>query len=145
MNDPFASRLSVPFVGPVTTIAVIGSPSTSLSFVSTPGTKTVRVVFSLTPQASSTATGASFTASTVIVTVATFEPSGPSLDWYVNESVPLKSALGVYTNEPLALSVSVPLVGPATNIAVIGSPSTSLSLVSTPGAAIVSVLSSVAE
>ena len=42
-----------------------------------------------------TATGRSFTAVTVILTVAAVEPSEPSLTEKVNESVPLKFAFGV--------------------------------------------------
>ena len=45
-------------------------------------------------------------------------------------------------NEPFALSASVPCAGPAASTAVSGSPSASVSLPSTPGAATVSATSS---
>ena len=60
--------------------------------------------------ASPTATGF-----TVMVTVAVLEVwPGVSLSLYVNVSMPLKPAFGVYVNEPSALTVSVPWVGPLT-------------------------------
>ena len=70
---------------------------------------------------------------TVIVTVATFERAKPSEAWYVKLSVPLKLLSGVYTKEPSGCSTSVPWLGPLTNTAVSGLPSTSVSLASTPG------------
>ena len=66
-----AFRVRLPFDGPLTTTAVSASPSTSLSFARTPDAAfTVRVLSSLTLKLSPLATGASFTAATVIATVA---------------------------------------------------------------------------
>ena len=66
------------------------------SFVKTPEAEaTVRVVSSLTKKESSTASGTSLTTLTVIVTVAvSVLPSASAIE-YVNESDPLKSAVGV--------------------------------------------------
>ena len=55
----------------------------------------------------------------------------PSVAWYVNESVPLKSPFGVYVNEPSALRASVPFATSLSSTAVSASPSTSESLVNT--------------
>ena len=93
---------------------------------------------------SSVATGASLTAATVIVTVATFESSLPSLALYEKLSLPLKFADGVYVKLPFALSASVPWAGPVTSPAVNVPPSMSVSLPNTPGAATMSGWSSVA-
>ena len=55
---------------------------------------------------SSTATGASFTVLTVIVTVAVFELSVPSETLYLKLAVPLKLAVGSKVNvEPVILAV----------------------------------------
>ena len=72
---------------------------------------------------------------TVSVTVAVFDVSRPSVDTYVNTSVPLKSALGVYVNEPSAFSTSVPWEGRLISWAVKASLSGSLSLARMPAAA----------
>ena len=77
-------------------------------------------------------TGASLTAPTLMETVAMSDWLAPSLARYVNASVPLKSESGVYRNEPSAFSERVPWEGPPTMIAVRASPSTSVSLTSTP-------------
>ena len=82
---------------------------------------------------------------TVIETVATFDGAAPSEALYVKLSEPLKFADGVYVNEPSTLNGSVPCDGPVTSEAVIESPSGSLSLPSTPGAATVSAVSSFVE
>ena len=82
----------------------------------------------------------------MIVTVATLLSSEPSVALYVNVSVPKKFAFGMYWNEPSAFSVSVPLAGALIGrgvATVIGFVSTSL--VSTPGAATLSVVSSFVE
>ena len=62
-----------------TRMAVRPSPSMSPSLPNTPGAVTFNVVFSLVLYESFTARGASFTAVTVMVTVATFESELPSL------------------------------------------------------------------
>ena len=67
---------------------------------------------SFTVAVSSTASGASSTLATVIVTVAVSVSPSASVIVHVNESVPLKSAFGVYTNTPSEVSVTVPLDGP---------------------------------
>ena len=67
---------------------------------------------SFTVAVSSFAVGVSSTELTVIVTVAVSVSPSASVMVYVNESVPLKSAFGVYTNTPSAVSVTVPLDGP---------------------------------
>jgi hypothetical protein len=71
------------------------------------------------------ATGGSFTAVTVIVTVAGAEVSEPSLTVNVKLSGPLKLRLGVYVTLG-ALPVSDPLEGPLAIAQVIGFPSGSL-------------------
>src|SRR5207249_2019525 len=83
-----------------------------------------------------------FTAVIVSATVATLEPSAPSLAVYVKLSAPLKFAAGVYVNDPLVFSASVPWLGPATSAAVSVALSTSVSSPSTPGAPIISAVSS---
>jgi hypothetical protein len=62
---------------------------------STPGALNPVLEFSFRLYASSNATGASLTAVTVIVTVATFESAVPSFALYVKLSVPLKLEAGV--------------------------------------------------
>ena len=59
----------------------------------------------------------------------------PSFAWYVNESAPRKAGFGVYDHEPFAFNETEPFAGPASSTAVSGSPSTSVSLPRTPGAA----------
>ncbi len=61
---------------------------------------------------------------------------------YVNESVPLKCALGVYVNAPSAFSVSTPFVGDVCTATLRESASTSLSFARTPGLVTTSGLSS---
>ena len=79
VHEPFALSVRVPWVGPLTRMAVRASPSTSLSLASTPGAATVSAVSSLVLEASSPATGASLTGVTVMRTVATSLFSTPSL------------------------------------------------------------------
>ena len=67
---------------------------------------------SFTVAVSSFAVGVSSTLATVIVTVAVSVSPSASVIVYVNESVPLKSAFGVYTNTPSEVSVTVPFDGP---------------------------------
>ena len=67
---------------------------------------------SFTVAVSSFAVGVSSTELTVIVTVAVSVSPSASVMVYVNESVPLKSAFGEYTNTPSEVSVTVPLDGP---------------------------------
>ena len=45
MKEPSELRVRVPWAGPVTTTAVSGLPSGSVSLASTPGAATVRVPF----------------------------------------------------------------------------------------------------
>ena len=66
-----------------------------MSLASTPGAVTFSGVSSLVEATSSIATGASFTALTVIVTVARFEVVGPVVRLVGELSVPLKFAAGV--------------------------------------------------
>ena len=68
-------------------LTVSGSFSGSLSFASTPGADTFSVPPSATVSASSTANGGSFTAVTVMFTVAVALPPFPSLIWYSNASL----------------------------------------------------------
>ena len=60
-------------------MAVSALPSRSVSLASTPGAPTASVVSSFMAKVSSLATGGSFTPPIVIVTVATFESTVPSL------------------------------------------------------------------
>jgi len=60
----------------------------------------------------------------------------------VKLSGPLKPAAGVYVKLPSVFSVSAPWLGPVTTTAVRLLPSTSVSFASTPGAVIVSAVSS---
>ena len=69
---------------------------------------------SLTVAVSSFAVGVSSTLATVMTTVAVSVSPSASVMVYVNESVPLKSAFGVYTNTPSAVSVTVPFYTPLT-------------------------------
>ncbi len=78
VNEPSALRATVPFVVGVDRVACRTSPSTSLSFSSTPGNATFKVVSSFVVLESSRATGASLTAFTVTVTVAVSVPPLPS-------------------------------------------------------------------
>ena len=78
MKLPSELSVTVPLVGPLTRIAVNGSPSTSESLPNTPGAATVRAMSSSVAYASGAATGASFTGRTVSVTVTTFESAAPS-------------------------------------------------------------------
>jgi hypothetical protein len=61
---------------------------------------------------------------------------------YVKLSLPLKFAAGMYVKDPFVFRVSVPFVAVATRVAVTLPLSGSLSLASTPGAAIVRLPSS---
>ena len=82
--------VSAPFFGCATTVKVRASFSASVAD---------RVIFSAVSSGVASvcamASGASFTAVTVIPTVATAESSFPSLALKVKESVPLKSVFGV--------------------------------------------------
>src|SRR5262249_48730584 len=73
-------------------------------------------------------------APTAIVTVPTLVPPCPSLAVYVKLSSPLKVLLGVYVDEPSALTVAVPFARLVVLGAVSWWPSGSVSLASTPGA-----------
>ena len=95
VNEPLPSRPDVPLAGGLTTLAVSGLPSASVSLASTPGTATVSGVSSAVLYVSLAATGASLTLVTVMVTVATFEATVPSWAWYVNWTVPTKPAAGM--------------------------------------------------
>ena len=85
MKDPFALSVSVPCAGAVATTAVIGSPSRSVSFASTPGAATFSVPACATLYASAKAFGA-LSGDTLIVTVAAFESLMPLFALYVNAS-----------------------------------------------------------
>src|SRR5436189_296450 len=129
--------VNVPLSGPLTMVNDSGSPSTSepVNVMPTPVSSDVVTLWPL-------ATGASFTAVTAMLTVATPESAVPSLAMYVKLSVPLNTASGVYSNEPSRFSVSVPCIGPSTINAVSGSLSVSVSLTNTPGAGTLSGTSS---
>ena len=75
VNVPSVLRVRVPFVGPSTSATVNESPSTSTSLESTLAD---RLLSSSNVNESSTAAGASFTAVTVIETVATVPVVVPS-------------------------------------------------------------------
>src|SRR5437773_1192606 len=85
----------------------------------------VFAVSSSVATASFAATGASFTAATVIVTVATFESRLPSFALNVKLSGPLQFASGVYVSAG-GIPLNVPCVGPLTITYVSGEPSTSV-------------------
>jgi hypothetical protein len=93
------TRLTVPSTGALTAVTLnvcvpsfAGPPE---SFASSSLLGNVSGTSSGVVRASLTAVGWSFTATTVIVTVAVFELRAPSLTRYVKESVPLTSALGM--------------------------------------------------
>ena len=80
INDPLVLSIRVPFVGPISSIAVRGSLLRSKSLINIPIAGMVNLVSSLVTKESFTAIGESPTSSTVIVTVAAmFESSTPSL------------------------------------------------------------------
>src|SRR6188508_2494145 len=119
---------TVPLAGAVTPEIVSGSPSGSLSFVST---LTVTGWPDAVVAASSTATGGRLgCASTVTVTAAVLVPPWPSLIEYVNRSVPENPAAGVYVTA-LPATVAVPLAGGVTPLIAKTSRSGSMSLAST--------------
>ena len=96
----------------------------------------VSVVLRGVLQLSSTATGASATGVTVMVTVARLEVDTASLAWYVNVSVPFQLATGTYAKLPSALNVKLAAwAGLVSLVAVSVSPSRSVSLWSTPAPA----------
>ena len=95
MKLPSALSVSVPWPGPVTRPAVNAPASTSVSLPNTPGAATLSGWSSVAVYASGSASGASLTALTVIVTVATFESVVPSFAAYVKLSLPLVFAVGV--------------------------------------------------
>ena len=101
-------RSSFHCAGWLATVNDSASPSTSEADRVTP-TATSRGVETDTDAA----TGASLTAETLIDTVAMFESTVPSLALNVNESGPLKLALGVYVTLG-AVPVSTPCAGCAT-------------------------------
>ena len=72
-------RDKLPWAVPATSTAVSELPSTSVSLPRTPGAATLSGASSPVLYALLTATGASFTAATVIETVALFELNWPSL------------------------------------------------------------------
>src|SRR2546425_502565 len=140
---PLSLIVAVPWLGPEVTESMFSVWLLSLlgPGVSLARTWTLTEVSSAVVALSLFATGASLTAVTVRVTVATLLSAVPSLALYVKLSVPLKLAAGLYVNEPFALRVSVPWIGPLTGRGVPTvrlSPSTSVSLARTPGAATVS-------
>ena len=83
VTDAPPATMAVPF----TCVIVSGLPSTSLSFVLT--VTAAEVSSLIVPKLSFTATGGSFTAVTVPLTVADAVPPLPSLIVYVNEAGPL--------------------------------------------------------
>ena len=108
MKLPSEFTTTVPCDGCVFPVTDRVSPSTSVSFVSTfPDTGVSSSVWAV----SSLATGASFTGFTVIVTVAAFEFSSPSVATYVKVSVPLKFASGVYVKLPSEFTTTEPFAG----------------------------------
>jgi hypothetical protein len=84
---PPVPTAAVPFNGAVTAVTVNVLPSTSVSFAST--LITLALLFFATVALSATATGGSFTAVTVIDTVAAAEANAPSLTVNVKLSGPL--------------------------------------------------------
>ena len=106
------------------------SPSTSVSLTNTP---IVTAVSSTVDTESSFATGPSFTAPTVTVTVAESVRS-PSQTVYEKVSEPKKSRWGTYVNEPSTPRSTVPYNAPPSSMTISTSPSGSKSLASTPPA-----------
>ena len=95
-----------------TTEAVRLSPSASRSLRRTPDApSTSSAPSEATEYVSFSATGASLTATTVIVTVAALESNDPSFTVYVKASLPAYSGSGVYVKEPSPLSVTEPCDG----------------------------------
>jgi len=79
VKPPFAFNTTMPWAAGAAMAAVRAGPSMSVSLASTPGALTTRGTSSAVAYASPTATGASFTGLTVMVTVAAFELLSPSL------------------------------------------------------------------
>ena len=101
---PSSVMVAVPTLALPTAVTLRGSSSTSASFVSTLMTSTV---FAVIVTASSTATGASFTASTAMVMTAESSLSRePSLALKLNEakSAPFPLSGGRYLRSPLTSS-----------------------------------------
>src|SRR5436190_16923195 len=73
-NEPSAASANEPCAGPTFTTADNTSPSTSVSFASTPPEATATELPSAVEFASSTPLGATYTAATVTLTVATLQP-----------------------------------------------------------------------
>ena len=117
---PGAVPLKEPFVGSDITVKVMGSPSGSLP---------VRVISidssSFVASVWSSATGASLTSFTVILTFAILLSIFPSLILKVKLSLPLKSGSGVYVRSG-AVPLKEPFAGPDVTVKVKGSPSGSL-------------------
>ena len=84
---PLTPTVAVPFSGAVTAVTVNVFPSISVSFVST--AITLFVLFAATVAVSLTAAGGSFTAVTLIVTIAAADVTKPSLTVKAKLSGPL--------------------------------------------------------
>ena len=78
VNDPSGRTATVPFGGPLTSTAVSGSPSGSVSLASTPGPATTSGVFSSVEYASGADTGGRLAGVTVTVTLPVAVPPLPS-------------------------------------------------------------------
>lgn len=116
-----------PVDGPLTSTAVIGSPSMSPSLRS----RLPSTAWSSWPSKTSvTATGESLTGETIRVAVEGVA-SKPSNALYVNASRPCQLFSGMKVKEPSGRSTRTPWEGPVRSLAVRVSPSTSESLAST--------------
>ena len=130
VTEPSAFSTAVPLVLGPTAVIVNASPSTSLSLASSSAAVKVTGTSSWVAPVSSSATGASLTGATLIVTVAVSLPPLPSSIVYWIVVGPLKSAFGVKSRLPSGLIVTVPS-GLVADVTVSGSPSASVSLPST--------------
>src|ERR1700730_6216125 len=112
---------TLPWVGPERTVTLVGSrlPSGSESFARsgmTTGVSSGVVAESLT------AAGGSFTGTTWTVTMAVSQFPAVSQTRYVNWSLPLKPAAGVYVTTPVAgVTDVVPCAGAEVTVTVVGS------------------------
>lgn len=105
--------------------SVVSENTRTSPSASTPATAPTNAVSSSVVMACTIATGASFTAVTVMSTVAAVDVATPSLTVKVNASAPLAFAVVVYVRFG-SVPLSVPFVGAATTVKVRALLSTSL-------------------
>ena len=132
--------VTAPLLGVSTAVTNRTSPSTSVSLASSVALGITSAVPLGVATASSTATGASLTGSTVTHTRAVSVRS-PSLTVYANVAVPATSGLGVYRTSP-PVSVAVPKLGVPTAVTVNAAPAAPVSFATSVAAGITTAVSS---